>query len=286
MEMIYTLPFFVREEPNFYKYDLKLASDCFSSLERSDDITVIIYNQGCLRKDKLLDFLSSYRVKAIILGDGKNVGIAKARQMCFEYIWSNYAEVPFICEIHLDMIFPKNWHEPLLIQLKNSDEPMISPGILTSDGELQPLNKKVSKTEIFTDITDLTCFLNKLSKDEVCEGFVHPVIHKSHILKEIGGYDYRFLKGKQGFEDDSLLLGYLYYMGMRTNWRPKCCLKSWVYHGTMVQRMALQGKEQDFELNFNGLFYQYGGYGFKHLSELYKDDLNFQMFFKKVLEKL
>lgn len=286
MEIIYTLPFFIRKEPNFYEYDLKLADDCFSSLQQSDDVTIVIYNQGCFTKDRLLNFLSSYRIKPIIIGEGENVGIAKARQLCFEYIWEHYDEVPFICEIHLDMIFPPNWHKPLIGYLKNSDEPMISPGILTSSKEVHLVNIEGTKVKIPQNNTDLISLLTQLEKDEVNERFVHPVIHKSHILKEVGGYDYRFFKGKQGFEDDSLLLGYLYYMGTRTNWKPKCYLKSWVYHATMVQRMTLNEKYEDFQINLNGLFHQYGGYGFKHLSKIYNNNANFQIFFRKVLEKL
>jgi len=286
MEIIYTLPFFIREELNFQNYDLKLAADCLSSLQESDGVTVVLYNQGCLTKDRLLNFLSSYGIKPIIIGEGKNVGIAKARQTCFEYIWKHYDEVPFICEIHLDMIFPKNWYKPLINYLRNTDEPMLSPGILTLSGELQPMDIEGSKVEIPQKNADLISLLTQFARDEICEGFVHPIIHKSHILKDVGGYDYRFLKGKQGFEDDSLLLGYLYYMGTRTKWKPKSYLKSWVYHATMVQRMTLHDKDQDFQLNLNGLFYQYGGYGFRHLSKIYNNDANFQMFFEKVLKKI
>lgn len=286
MEMIYTLPFFIRADESYYSYDLELAHRCFSSLQHSDDVLIVLYNQGSLNKDILINFLSSYKVKTKIIGDGINIGIAKARQICFEYIWSNYSQVPFICEIHLDMIFTKNWHLPLINFLKDSQEPVISPGIITANGEMHPINKGVSAVEIPHKYEELKNLLSSKTQDEICEGFVHPVIHKSHVLKEIGGYNYHFLKGKQGYEDDSILLGYLYYMGTRTNWKPKAYLKSYVYHAAMAQRMTLQGKEEDFKLNLRGLFYQYGGYGFKHLSRLHDNDVNFKKLFENVLKQL
>ncbi|SKC84200.1 hypothetical protein [Maledivibacter halophilus] len=286
MEMIYTLPFFIRNDEKYCSYDLDLAHRCFSSLQLSDDVLVVLYNQGCLTNDEIEDFLSNYRIRTIMIGNGENIGIAKARQLCFEYIWENYSEVPFICEIHLDMVFTKNWHIPLVDFLKVSDEPMVSPGIITSNGELHPINKGVSIGKVPMEYKKLEILLNRVIKEEIWEGFVHPVIHKSNILQEIGGYDYHFLKGKQGYEDDSILLGYLYYMGTRTNWKPKAYLKSYVYHASMAQRMTLQGKEEDFNLNLRGLFYQYGGYGFKFLSKLHKNDDSFQKLFENVLKQL
>ncbi|MFP7224936.1 hypothetical protein SFC65_22485 [Priestia filamentosa] len=124
------------------------------------------------------------------------------------------------------MIFPKVWYAPLIKYLNDSDEPIISPGIMTSYGELQPIGRWVSFP---LTIPDLLSFLEELPEERIVEGFVHPVIHKAHVLKEIGGYDTRFFKGKQGYEDDSILLGHLYYMGIRTKWRQKRYLKSWVY---------------------------------------------------------
>lgn len=286
MDIIYTLPFFIREEHPCREQDLKLAENCLSSLQQSGNTVIVIYNQGCLKEDNLRDFLSFFKIYPIILGDGHNVGIARARQICFEYIWQNYPEVPFIAEIHLDMIFPPNWHRPLLDFLNSSDEPMICPGIVTSGGELHPINKGVSMVKVPQEYTDLVFMLKQLVRDEFHEGFVHPVIHKSRILKEIGGYDYRFLKGKQGYEDDSLLLGYLYHMGTRTNWKPKACLKSWVYHAAMAQRIALPGKEQEFALNLRGLFYQYGGYGFKQLARIHNNDSYFAALFESILQEL
>lgn len=286
MEMIYTLPFFIRDKEPYYSHDLELAHRCFSSLQYSDDVLVVLYNQGCLEQDKLTNFLSAYEIDTVIIGDGINVGIAQSRQFCFEYIWNNYSQVPFICEMHLDMVFLKNWHIPLINFLKDSEEPVISPGIITANGEVHPINKGVSVVEVPQKYKELKNLLNSQKQDEICEGFVHPVIHKSHVLKDIGGYDYHFLKGKQGYEDDSILLGYLYYMGTRTNWRPKAYLKSYVYHAAMAQRMTLKGKEEDFNLNLRGLFYQYGGYGFKHLSRLHNNDVNFEKHFENVLNQL
>ncbi|MFJ7935616.1 hypothetical protein [Sporosarcina sp. NPDC096371] len=235
---------------------------------KSDEKFVVVYNQGNLSQATLEKMLAHYNIPNVVLGFGENIGIAQARQQCFEYIWENFKEVEYISEIHLDMAFPRNWYESLLHFLDTTDEPMVSPGILTSSGELAPLNQFIALPE---NTTDLISLLEGFSRDEVREKFVHPVIHKAKVLKTIGGYDLQFLKGKQGYEDDSLLLGYYYYMGTRTNWRPKCILKSWVYHATMAQRMSLPDKLLDFEANKKGLFLQYGAYGMKHLSHLHQN---------------
>ncbi|WHH58249.1 hypothetical protein [Petroclostridium sp. X23] len=284
MEMIYTLPFFIREEPEYYDYDLKMAEDCFTSLQQSEDTVIVMYNQGCLTNENLKDFLSAYRFKSVILGSGENIGIAQARQICFEYIWNNYCDVPFIAEIHLDMIFPVNWHHSLIDYLKSNNEPMISPGIVIEDGGLYPIDGDTKKVAVPQEQAKLFSLLKQLEKEEVREGFVHPVIHRSNVLKAVGGYDCRFFRGKQCFEDMSLILGYIYYMGLRVNWKPKAYLKSWVYHAAMVQRKTLVDRGQDFNLNLNGLFYQYGGYGFKQLSEIFKSDSTFETFFRDIVK--
>jgi hypothetical protein len=264
MELIHTMPLWINE--NGYDTDFQMLERCFKSLGCSKHDTIVIYNQGCINNDKLLHLISSYITKAIIIGEGTNIGIARARQCCFEYIWKHYPETRYISELHLDMIFPVNWYAPIIAYLERTDEPMLSPGIMTAYGELQPLNTYEIPPQ---ETTDLIQRLEQFATEQIIEHFVHPVIHKSEVLKEIGGYDIDFLPGKQGYEDDSLLLGYLYYMGIRTRWKPKCYLKSWVYHATMAQRISLSNRHLDFELNERGLFNQYGVYGFKHLTHIY-----------------
>ncbi|YCA41909.1 hypothetical protein M1E11_13880 [Bacillus sp. JZ8] len=262
MEIIHTMPLLLFDtECNF-----NMMKECFESLGKSSENTVVLYNQGYMENEVLRNKLINYGISPIILGEGQNIGIAQARQLCFSYIWEHYPDVHYISEIHLDMIFPKEWYTPLIEYLNDSDEPIISPGIMTSYGELQPIGRWVSFP---LTIPDLLSFLEELPEERIVEGFVHPVIHKAHVLKEIGGYDTRFFKGKQGYEDDSILLGYLYYMGTRTKWRPKCYLKSWVYHATMAQRMMLPDTHIEFVENEKGLFSQYGGYGLKHLAAIH-----------------
>lgn len=65
------------------------------------------------------------------------------------------------------------------------------------------------------------------------------------------------------------MLGFRYYMGTRTDWKPKCCLASYVYHATMAQRMTLVNTPETFMVNLNGLFKQYGAYGFLQLAEIH-----------------
>jgi 2-polyprenyl-3-methyl-5-hydroxy-6-metoxy-1,4-benzoquinol methylase/GT2 family glycosyltransferase len=266
LKIIHTLPLWIRSECR--NDDFAMALACLSSLRGSKNQLVIIYNQGCMSNHEWKVLLSSLDIPAVILGNGENVGIAQARQACFEYIWDKYSYVTYVSEIHVDMIFPMDWFQPLIDYLEHSAEPMISPGIVTKDGAMQPVRGHV---EIPPDSSDLCSRLEGLARNEICEGFVHPVVHKAKVLQAIGGYDIRFLKGKQGYEDDSLLLGYFYYMGTRLNWRPKCNLRSWVYHATMAQRMSDTDKHLDFAINSEGLLNQYGENGMLQLSKLHSN---------------
>ncbi|MDQ0268280.1 hypothetical protein [Cytobacillus purgationiresistens] len=280
MKIIHTIPLLIR--PEFLIDDLEMAKRCFETLQPTKGNPVVLYNQGGLNNDEIRELFPPSESSVVILGNGENVGIAQARQNCFDYIWEHYEDVEYISEIHVDMLFPPNWYGPLVEFLTNSDEPMISPGILTMNGELQPLNLY---TAIPDNTDDLIALLGKMNRDEVHERFVHPVIHKASILRVIGGYDTRFLQGKQGYEDDSLLLGYAYYMGTRTNWRPKCYLKSWVYHATMAQRGTFTDRHLDFSINEQGLIRQYGAYGLKRLSNIHQNSSVFDMLLQDFLRQ-
>ncbi|MEC0094296.1 glycosyltransferase family protein [Paenibacillus macquariensis] len=283
MRIIHTMPLLIRSEPLNIIEDMMMASACFESLALSEDALVIIYNQGGLSNDQLKQMCTTFKLTAVILGEGENVGIARARQRCFEYIWEHYCDTSYVSEIHVDMVFTPNWHTPLIDYLENSDEPMISPGIITITGELQPLGQY---TTIPSTYRELITHLESLSVDEVHLGFVHPVIHRANALQSVGGYDTQFLSGKQGYEDDSLLIGYVYYMGTKNNWRPKCYLKSWVYHATLAQRMSLPDRHIDFAINEKGLFQQYGAYGLKQLSEIHSNSADFeQLIHRYILEE-
>jgi hypothetical protein len=266
--IIHTLPFLLRDSN-----DLKLADDCFQSLQNTDAICIVIlFNQGYMNNIELKKYLENYRIDFHILGDGSNEGIPRARQKCMEYIWQNYPHCRFISEIHLDMIFPKDWHRPLTEYLSKHDEPMICPGIITQFGEIHPLKKNVKSLEIPSGYQAIIQLCEKLEEDKVVEGFVHPVVHRVDSLKKIGGYDVRVLKGKQGYEDDSILLGYRYFMGIRTNWKPKSYLASYVFHATLAQRTTLCSVSEEFMINLNGLFKQYGAYGFLQLAEIHNNE--------------
>lgn len=268
--IIHTLPLLIR--PHTREKDLSMTLECLRSLSRSSEHHVIVYHQGELERSELEHLLFRSGVTADVLGDGHNVGIARARQACFEHIYAHYSDTPYISEIHIDMLFPENWYIPLIRYLDEHDEPMICPGILTASGELLPLEQQVTLPE---NEQDLLALLASLRQDGVRSGFVHPVIHRKEALRSIGGYDLRYFTGKQGYEDDSLLIGYANYMGTRTGWRPKCLLASWVYHATMAQRMSLPDKWIDFDLNRKALLRQYGGYGLEQLALLH-DNPDFQ----------
>ncbi|SMB98526.1 hypothetical protein SAMN00808754_2389 [Thermanaeromonas toyohensis ToBE] len=281
----HTLPFLITG-----KKDLFLADLCLRSLEQSSPgALVILYNQGVLSNGELKDYLKRYNLQVHLLGQGINIGIAAGRMACFNYIWSRYPGVRYISEIHVDMIFPPGWVEGL-IDFFNlyPEEPMVCPGILTSRGELHPEGKgKPVVPKIPThDIEHMHNLLTTLTREVVLEGFVHPVLHRAEMLLAVGGYDLRFLKGKQGYEDDSLLLGYRYYMGLKYNWKPKCYLKVRVYHATLAQRPTLAGKEEAMAANLRGLVYQYGVKGLLELSEIYRDNPHFKTLAEQLIGEL
>lgn len=260
----HTLPFLLRDPS-----DLTMAEQGLKSLENSPDCCVVLYNQGYLSNSELLDFLGRFKLKFYVLGSGQNVGIPIARQECMKFIWSNLPEYQYISEIHVDMIFPPQWHQSLVQYLETQDEPMISPGIITQFGEIHPVGKNVRCLIIPDSPEEIIKLCQGLTQVRTHEGFVHPVVHKTAILKEIGGYDTRFLQGKQGYEDDSLLLGYRYYMGTRSSWKPKCYLGSFVYHATLAQRTTVCNTPQEFMINQQALFRQYGVYGLLQLAEIH-----------------
>lgn len=267
--IIHTLPLLIRNASR--QEDIEMALACLRSLRLSDDDHTIVYHQGEIDRETLDQLLSQSGITADVLGDGRNVGIAAARQACFEHVYRHYPDTHYLSEIHIDMLFPPNWYAPLIEHLEQSSEPMLCPGIVTSSGRLEPLGQQVRLPD---DNAELISQLQSLSSlGGLIPGFVHPVVHRKAALQAAGGYDLEYFRGKQGYEDDSLLLGYAYYMGTRTGWRPQCLLSSWVYHATMAQRMSLPDKLEDFRQNELGLIQQYGGYGLKRLAYLHQSEL-------------
>ncbi|RPF42848.1 glycosyl transferase family 2 [Thermodesulfitimonas autotrophica] len=283
-EIAHTLLFLVRD-----KDDLAMADLCLGSLARSaPGALVVFYNQGLLTNEALRSFANRYNLRAEILGRGENVGIAAGRTACFEHVWANFPEVAFISELHVDMAFPMGWVSPLLAFLKRTGEPMVCPGILTREGELHPegKGKKVVPVVPLYDLAALCRLLATLTEERVVAGFVHPVVHRSVALREVGGYDLRFLKGKQGFEDDALLLGYRYYMGTKSGWRPKCLLSVRVFHATLFQRMFLPDKELEFNRNLSGLITQYGIKGLLELGRIHGEESSFGALAAEMMRRL
>jgi len=263
MRLIHTLLFLFRQD-NILQ-DITLAEACLKSLEKSTHKTVVVYNQGFFSNDDLKAFLGRFNLNCIVIGNATNVGTVVGRQSCFEYIWANYPETMFISEIHLDMIFTHNWEDALVDYLENNDEPMISAGIVDQNGYLNFLEKYINKNQ--DEFENYDEFLKSLACNNVVHGFTNPCIHVSKILQETGGYNAEFLKGKQCYEDDSMLLGYFYYYGTKVKWHPKVNYNSVVYHAVAGQRLGLFDSVL---LNYNGLVKQYGAMGLKHLSELHR----------------
>jgi len=250
--------------------DRLMAKNCLNTLKpyNNEDV-LIVYNQGKLTNNELKEFLSSFSIPFVVIGNGTNVGIPLGRQSCFEYIWKHLPEVNYISEIHLDMLFTDNWINTIIEYLNESDEPILSPGIVTQLGDICPQYRGQKCVELPANANEIIQVVESLEEDKLYEGFVHPVIHKNSILKKIGGYDIRFLKGMQGYEDDSLLLGYRYYMG--DSWRPKVYMKSVVYHAGLVQRMKLDNIPEEFRKNLQGLIKQYGLKGLFTLAEIHQN---------------
>lgn len=283
MDIIYMLPFFLNKNGSDFIYDLKMSNDFFKSLEGCDYKLILIYNQGCFTNEELDYYLSNYNIKFKVLGNGINDGITFARHSMINFIKEYYNDTKYVAEVHLDMIFTPNWAKPLIYFLEKTKEPIVSPRIVYyEDNEYKATGKKESF--IFPEaLEDKLKFMESLCENRVDYGFVHPVIHRFNALKKINAYDISFLTGKQGYEDDSIILGYNYYMGTKENWVPKIYYKSCVYHKTIGQRNKLKGLNEDFEKNLIGLKTQYGAYGQKELSRIYSNNESFKINYETML---
>jgi len=257
-KLVHTLLFFLREHA--LEEDLLRANKCLKSLEKSCYKSVIIFNQGFWSNKQLKDYLTTFELNYVIIGSGENVGTVKGRQACFEWVWENCQDSLFVSELHLDMIFTSNWEEPLIKYLNEYDEPLISCGIVDKTGKI---NKEVAPTPPH-HLDEMDDYLAKLKKDVITQGFTHPCIHNLTVLKEVSGFDTKFFKEKNAFEDDSLLISYHYYYGTKVNWRPKINYNSVVFH---EQSGQLDGGSYAMG-NFEGLVRQYGAMGLKYLGDL------------------
>ncbi|WP_093796630.1 class I SAM-dependent methyltransferase [Sporomusa acidovorans] len=270
MNCVCMLPFFINKNEALFESEMKMAHDCLKSLAYSQDLKLVIYNQGSLTNQELNEYLQNFDLDYDIIGDEINVGITMARYRSLQYIYQKYCAVNYIAEIHVDMIFSPNWHKPLIDCLESSEEPLISPRILSlKNNTYEFFDNAESVSSLPDTVEEVMALLQNSAKDGIIEGFVHPVIHKVSILKNIPVYDVGFLTGKQNFEDDSLLLGYSYYLGTAKRWKPKCCLHSCVFHKVVGQRSQLPNIREEWQRNFQGLFTQYGAYGLKELSRIH-----------------
>jgi len=268
---VHTLLFFLRE--NSLALDLARAEKCLKSLEKSTFKTIVIYNQGFWDNDRLQDYLEPFSLDCTIIGSGANVGIVEGRQLCFEWIWRHFPNASFVSELHLDMVFTHNWEAPLVEYLETHNEPVVGCGIVDKFGQMPFQN--TATTIPPSDLNAFDDYLTQLSVDSIAHGFTHPCVHNLDILKEIGGLDTALLKGKQAFEDDSLLLGYYYYYGTKANWKPKVNYNTVVYHEIGGQRYDLADGVM---INFAGLIKQYGVMGLKQLAGLHANDWSVHFF--------
>jgi hypothetical protein len=262
MKLVHTLLFMVREDSR--EHDMNMTERCLKSLEKSKYTTLVVYNQGHLTNQEVSDYLKPFALNCTVIGNGTNVGIVAGRQGCFEYIFQEIPDADFISELHTDMIFASNWDEVLTEYLhENEDEPMICSAIVSD----------ISILERYPDGVDE--FLARFKGDRIERGLTHPCVHKAKVLKAVGGYDTRFLRSFQGFEDDSLLVSYHYYYGTRANWFPKINFDAVTYHAVGGQRFGLG---VDLFANFNGLVRQYGAMGINVLSKVHSSPWHIQFF--------
>lgn len=261
MKLVHTMLLFIREQKK--EEDIQRVMRCLISLKESTYQTVVLFNQGCFTNEELKMFLSAVPMELRIIGEGQNMGTTLARQACFSYIYKELPGTEYISEIHPDMVFTPHWEDPLVDFLEQNDEPVISCGIVDKKGEMPFLHKKVTLPEKDEEVVP---FLEGLKADIILPGFSNPCIHNAEVLKAVGGYDAKFLKGPQCFEDDSLLLGYYYYYGTRAGWIPKINFRSVVLHEIAGQRIGLG---QNMLTNFQGLCKQYGAMGLRHLSSIH-----------------
>ncbi|MDR1663603.1 MAG: hypothetical protein LBR83_01595 [Clostridiales bacterium] len=271
MELIHTLLFMLRRES--LDYDLLLAKRCLSTLENCTHKDVLVYNQGFWSNSELADYLKAYRLNFTVIGEGKNVGILNGRQECFLHIW-NALDVKYISELHLDMAFMRNWEDHLINALvAAADEPLMCSGIVEKNGWIYFREDYAGVPP--EDLNELEHFLKGLCRKVIVPGFTHPCIHRAEMLKAIGGIDRRFLKGAQGFDDDSMLLGYRYYLGARHNWRPKINFNTLCVHDVAGQRCSDKNGERE---NFLGVVKMYGAKGVKELAEMHVSSGHRQFF--------
>ncbi len=269
----HTLLLFVREQQR--AQDLSLIASCLHSLEAGGRRPVVVYNQGCLSNEQTLAQLRPFNLEFHLIGKGENTGTTVGRQACFEYIWHNLPDVAYITELHPDMLFTPDWADILADYLDQTDEPMVSSGIVNRSGTL-PF---ADRSAVLPEQGKLSAaFLEGLCEDRIVHGFNNPCMHRSQALRSTGGYNPLFLTGMSCFEDDSMLLGYYYYCGTRSGWRPKVNLNAMVYHATASQWVGLGYNQMD---NFNGLVRQYGAMGLKHLSELHQSPWHQNFFYSR-----
>ena len=132
MRIIHTMPLFIRESSR--EHDLDMASLALGSLQRSQDHVTVLFNQGCLTNEELHDWLQTQGISAMIRGNGTNIGIAAARQACFEFIWEHFPQIEYLSEIHVDMIFPPNWYAPFFAIWSVQTSPWFHPASLLRAG--------------------------------------------------------------------------------------------------------------------------------------------------------
>lgn len=283
--IVHTLPCLLRGP-----HDLPMATACLASLAAAEPAArLVLCNQGYLDNRRLGDWLRQFRLDTTIVGDGSNVGIAAGRSTCFQWIWANLPTTTYVSEIHLDMLFPFAWSERLASWLAaHPDEPLVCPGILSNAAILAPEEVQLPALPQpwWEHTAAIAALLRQHERDAEIAGFVHPVLHRASELRASGAYDTRFLRGHQGYEDDSLLLAHRLRIGLKHDWRPRSWLGVRVFHQTLAQRAGLPGALGAATRNFQGLLSWYGALGLEQLARLYPQSREFSDFHQKVIDNL
>lgn len=230
MRIAFFLPLYVREESKYLNEDINSFNNFLQSFQGCEDGILIIYNGGCLISSIIHNIMKHYDIKYEIIGRRNNIEIEKAREEGLDYIWDKYPNIPYIGEVHRDMIFYKEWYKPLINYLDSHlEEPMICPAVINGKGEYSMDEGRVFRVP--KGINEMMSFLESVKINSLKEGFSSPLIHRSEFLKEITKEYKEFFKENLGCEESSLIIKYSCYLGLREKWKPKIYGMATVYNG-------------------------------------------------------
>jgi len=222
--------------------DSKLSIPCINSLLNSD-ITNYYYKIFCVdnnSNDNTLDFLKSLKCPLFLIENKFNEGIVLPRIKIMEQILKE--EYDYTLEIHSDMLFPKNWLQPILNEM-NDETAIVTPFILNNPNKIMSLEE----LEVLVLKHKENIVINNIRQ-------VHPWVLNNKIIKKIGYYDPNYSPCE--CEDDDFM-----YKIIKNNYLFKATKNSIVLHygGLTRANKIIQGNlslKFEYFKNKNGLSVQ------------------------------